>query len=265
MRMRSWRPAALAAACSALGLVWSAGYAAGAAGKTARAGRKLKAIVITGGHGYDRKAFPEMFKAAEDMDLKFHDGGKKGSSGIFDDISDWRYDVIVLYNFRQKINEKQRANLLALLKRGVGFVSVHHAIAAYPEWREYEKIIGATYVLKAQVRDGVKYPRPTWKHGIDMNIHVEDPAHPITKGLADFVIHDETYKKWIYHEGNKLLLTTDHKLSNKQIAWTRRYEKARVFFIQLGHDKAAYRNETFQGIIARGIRWAGEGRPGGKS
>lgn len=261
MQTRFRRLAAVAAGCLALAPFWSEGSAAGEARKAVGAGKKLRVIVITGGHGYDRKTFPEAFKAADDMDVKIHDTNKKGSSAIFDDIGDWPYDVIVLYNFRQKIDDKQQANFLALLERGVGLVSVHHAIAAYPEWREYEKIIGATYVLKAQVRDGVKYPRPKWKHGVDMEIHVEDSSHPITKGLADFTIHDETYKDWVYHEGNTLLLSTDNKLSNKQIGWTRRYDKARVFFTQLGHGREAYKDKTFQAIIARGIRWAGGASP----
>ncbi len=249
------RSLVVAFGCLALVSLWSARSEGGEAGKARPAAGKLRVIVITGGHGYDKKTFPEAFKAADDADVKFHNSGKKGSSPIFDDISDWKYDVIVLYNHTRKMSEKQRANFLALLERGVGLVSMHHAIAAYPEWREYEKIIGATYVMKEQVRDGVKYRRPTWKHDIDMDVHVEDAGHPVTKGLDDFTINDETYKGWVYHEGNTLLLSTDHKLSNAQLAWTRRYGKARVFFIQLGHGKVAYRDENFQKIVARGIRW----------
>jgi hypothetical protein len=239
-----------------LGALASLLTASAAAEGAAETHRKLRVLVVTGGHGYDRKIFPGAFRAADFADVKFHDEGKKGSPSAFDDISDWKHDVIVLYNFSRKISARQRANFLALLERGVGLVSMHHAIAAYPEWREYEKIIGATYVLKAQVRDGVKFARPRWKHDVDMDIHVEPADHPITKGIEDFTINDETYRDWVYHEGNTLLLTTGDKLSNRQIAWTRRHGKARVFYIQLGHGRAAYRNETFRKIVARSIRWA---------
>jgi len=223
--------------------------------------KKLKVLVITGGHGYDKKTFPKTFAAATDMDIKILDTSKKGgSAAVFEDISKWDYNVFVLYNFKQKITEKQRANFLKLLDRGVGLVSLHHAIAAYPGWIEYEKVIGATYVLKECVRDGVKYPRPKWKHGVDFKIHVEDPSHPIVKGIEDFEIHDESYKLWVYHEGNNLLLSTDQPLNNRQIAWTRMYKGARVAYIQLGHDKGAYGNKVYQQVVARSIRWVSEGR-----
>ena len=247
MRMRLGCVGFAAALCAAAASI------PGAAGS-----KKLRVLVITGGHGYDKKTFGQSFDGLADVDLKIHDGGKKGTSSLFDDVSDWQYDVMVLYNFRQKIDEKQRKGFLSLLERGVGLVSMHHAIAAYPDWREYEKIIGATYVLKEQVRDGVKYLRPKWKHGVDMKIHVENDTHAITKGVGDFEIHDESYKLWIYHEGNKLLLSTDNPLNNTQIAWTRTHGKARVFYIQLGHGSGAYANKNFQKIVARGIRWAGK-------
>jgi type 1 glutamine amidotransferase len=257
MRTHATVPAMVVTACLA-----AAALGPQPASAAEGADRKLKVLVITGGHGYDQKTFGDAFKACTDMDITTHVPKKKESSSIvFDDISDWTYDAFVLYNFRQPIDEKQRANFLALLKRGVGLVSMHHAIAAYPAWREYEQIIGATYVLKEEVRNGVKFLRPKWKEGVDMNIHIEDRTHPITKDIADFTIHDETYKLWVYHEGNTLLLTTDHERSNRQIAWTRLYRGARIFYIQLGHGTHGYRKPEFQTILARGIRWASGGKP----
>ena len=227
------------------------------AAKPAETKPKLRVLVVTGGHGYDKKKFPKTFEGHDDIEFKIQGGSP------FENISDWKYDAMVLYNFKQRISETQRANFLKLLKKGVGLVVMHHAIAAYPGWLEFEKIIGATYVLKAVERDGVKYARPVWKHGVDMKIHVEDPSHPITKGLADFEIKDETYKKWVYHSGNHLLLSTDNKLSNKQIAWTRFYGKARVFFIQLGHGPQAFSDKSYRRVIAQAIRWSAGRLPAG--
>lgn len=218
--------------------------------KPAEAKKKLRVLVVTGGHGYDKKRFPKTFDGHDDIEFKIQGGSP------FENISNWEYDVMVLYNFKQKISETQRANFLKLLKDGMGLVVMHHAIAAYPGWREFEKIIGATYVLEAVERDGVKYARPVWKHGVDMKIHVEDASHPITKGLADFEVKDETYKKWVYHPGNHLLLSTENKLSNKQIAWARFYGKARVFFIQLGHGPHVFSDKSYRRVIAQAIRWS---------
>jgi len=222
----------------------------------AHSAEKLKVLVVVGGHGYDKKIFPKTFEGHADLDVKI--GADKKGSALFDDISDWKYDVMVLFNFKQKMNDKQKANFISLLKdKKVGLVVMHHAIAAYPGWIEYEKIIGATYVLKEQVRDGVKYPRPKWKHDVDMDIKIEDKAHPITKEIEDFKIHDESYKGWVYHDGNKLLLSTDCKINNKQIAWAKKYGDARVFYMMLGHGPKIFSDDNFKKVIARAIRWTG--------
>lgn len=240
-----------------VGLVFSAALpAAGAKTAPPAAGaKKIRVLVVTGGHGFDKKIFPKTFAGHDDLAITFSDT-KKGAPSVFKDISKWSYDVIVLYNFNRRLSPQQRANFVKLLQDGVGLVVLHHAVAAYPEWHEYPKIIGATYVLKkGVVRDGVKYERPVWKHGVKMKIHMEDPKHPITAGLGDREVLDESYKKWTYHKGNHLLQSTDCPLNNKQIAWTRRYGKARVFFTQLGHGPGIFTDKTFRTVIARAIRW----------
>ena len=142
-----------------------------------------------------------------------------------------------------------------MLKKGVGLVAIHHAIAGFPDWQEFEDIIGATYVLKEQTRNGTFYPRPKWKHNVEMRINIEDPTHQITKGVENFSIQDEAYKYWIYHDGNNLLLSADNKYSNREIAWTRISFNTRVFFIQLGHGKNSFRNENFRKLLRQGIIW----------
>jgi len=219
-----------------------------------QAADSLKVLVITGTHKYDKPAFNAMIGNLEGLDCTIKETGKDPGS-LFENVEEFPYDAIVMYNFRQTLSETHRENLLKLLDKGVGLTVVHHAIAGFPGWIEYENIVGATYVLKEQTRDGKHYPRPTWKHGIDMDIKVEDTTHPITRGVTDFTIHDETYKGWVYHDNNHLLLSTDHELNNRQIAWIHPHPKTRVFFIQLGHDKYAYDNLNFRKLIRQGVAW----------
>lgn len=215
----------------------------------------VRVLVVTGQHGYNKPEFNAMFASFEGIAYTIKE--TQGDPGaLFDSVEDFPYDVVALYNFKQSMNETQKANFLKLFERGVGLVSMHHAIAGFPDWVAYEKLIGATYVLKAQRRDGREYAVPTWKHGVDMNIRVEDREHPITRGVTDFTIHDETYKGWVYHGSGHLLLSTDHELSNPQIAWTVPHPNANIFFIQLGHDQHAFRNENYRKLISQGIHWA---------
>ena len=211
-------------------------------------------LVVTGGHGYDHEAFAGMFDSFEGLECDIEKTGKNPGA-LFDDVSGFGYDSIVLYNFGQELSEDHRENFKAVLDRGVGLTVVHHAMAAFPKWRKFEDIIGGTFVLAEQTRDGKFYPNPKWKHDVDMDIEVVDPGHAITEGVEDFTIHDETYKEWVYHEGNHLLLATGNELSNRQIAWTRPHPKTRVFYIQLGHGKQAFENENFKRLLRQGIIW----------
>lgn len=218
----------------------------------------LKVLVITGIHDYDTTGFNTMIESFSGMDCTIKEMGKDPGT-LFEKVDQFPYDAIVLYNFNQRLSVQHRENFKAILKKGVGLTVIHHAIAGFPEWIEFEEIIGATYVLKEQTRGKIHYPRPKWKQG-DINIKVEDSEHPITLGINDFTIHDESYKDWVYHDGNNLLLTTDNKESNYQIAWTRSSFGARVFYIQLGHDKHSFENVNYRKLLQQGIEWRAKRR-----
>ena len=74
-------------------------------------------------------------------------------------------------------------------------------------------------------------------------------AHSVTEGLAPFPIHDETYKRMWIAPTNSVLLTTDNPTADGPVAWVSAYAKARVVYIQLGHD-ANYRR-----LVMNAIRW----------
>ena len=199
----------------------------------------IKAIVVTGGHDYDVKEFFEMCDSLKGIEYVHAD--QKDDSELFDDISNWDYDVIVLYNMSQKITPKRQENFIRLLKKdGVGLVAVHHCLAAYQDWPEYKKIIGAKFYTKPMTEDGVQYKVGSYKHDVKFTVHVENTEHPVTRGLKDFEILDETYKGSAFLPDNKILLTTNEATSDESICHVREYGKARVCYIQLGHGKDAY-------------------------
>lgn len=113
----------------------------------------LRVVVVTGGHGYEKEAFEDIFIQNTDIACTFYK--LQDDSELFEEISDWHYDVIVLYNMSRRISEKRQQNLLQLLDQGVGLVVLHHAIAAFSDWKEYRKIIGARYWLEDMEEDGI--------------------------------------------------------------------------------------------------------------
>ena len=213
----------------------------------------IKAVVVTGGHGFEHDPFFELFQGYDD--IEYVEAAQKDHSELFEDISNWDYDVIVLYNMTQKISPKRQENFKALLKRGVGLVMMHHAEGAFNTWEDYRRIIGARYPLKPQEIDGVSYAQGTFKHDVDITVHICDPEHPITRGMSDFEIHDETYKGLWFAKDNHVLLTTNHPTSDLTIGWTRMYGDTRVASLQGGHDSKAYANPNFRRLVVRSIRW----------
>jgi len=203
--------------------------------------KKIKVLVVTGGHGFPVEPFRNVFKGFPDMACTFVEEKEGGEA--FDDLGKWDYDAIVLYNYLKKPSEKRQENFLKLMDKGVGLVVLHHAIHGYQAWPEFMKIVGLTSWLGGA------------KDNVDFKVHVEDPQHPITKGLADFAINDETYRGHGVDPKARVLLTTDEPTNAKPVAWVHTYRKSRVCYYQLGHGTSAYANPQFATILARAIRW----------
>lgn len=228
------------------------------------AGGKIRVLLVTGGHAFER---PQFFKVFEDnKEITFeaveHPNPKDKNAPPTDPFAAKvrpdaakAYDVIVLYDMWQKITDETKADFVALLKGGKGLVVLHHAIANYQEWEEFPKISGARYYLKPTNVNGVEKARCLWKHDVDMKVRVADPKHPVARGLKDFDIHDESYKGYDIRPEVKPLLTTDQPLNSPTLGWTHTYGKARVVYLQLGHDHFAYESPNFCKLVAQAIRW----------
>lgn len=239
--------ALIAAACVLAGLA-----AGGAAGE-----KPLRIVVVTGGHKFQAKPFLAVFKDMKG--ISFVHAPQKNHSELFEDVEDFPYDVIVLYNATQKISAKRRANFLKLMDRPVGLVALHHCITAFETWPMFPKIIGGRYYRKQNPALPKGQKLSVFKHDLNMNIRVAVADHPVTQGLSDFVIHDETYKHQAFEPDNTVLLTCDHPTSDRPIAWVRSCRKARVCYIQLGHGPEAYANASYRRLVANAIRWAAAG------
>jgi type 1 glutamine amidotransferase len=215
---------------------------------------KLKVAVVTGGHDFEEEPFFAIFESFSD--IEYTNIHLEDDSEIFEDISSWDYDVIVLYNMTQEISPKRQENFIKLLHQGIGLVAMHHSNGAFQQWPEYRKIIGTRYYLEKMEEHGVVHQQSDFNEGLDLTIQVKDRDHPITKGLIDFSIHDEAYKNCYFEKDNHILLTTEHPDSDKPVCLAREYDGARVCYIQLGHGPQAYANENYRLLVNRAISWS---------
>jgi len=236
------------------GLGWILGIAGADAAegdRTSKPGDKIKVVILVGGHGYDAAGFDRLWSGYDDIAAEVWKGAPYTA---FDDIGDFKFDAIVMYNLSSGITDTQKQNLLKLLDKGVGLVVWHHALANCQGWPEFEKIAGGRFWMKPGDRGGVKVGK-SGTGGGRVKMHIEDSKHPITSGIADFEIQDETYNRQTFTDDIHVLVSTDHPKSDKQIAWVKTYAKARVFGYQTGHGPKTWANESFQRILGQGIRW----------
>ncbi len=214
---------------------------------------KVRVLLVTGGHDFEQEPFFKLFK--DNPDITFQAVEHPRAQALWSGVSANSFDVLVLYDMHQEISEEAKADFLARLQEGKGLVVLHHAIANYQKWPEYARIIGAHYYLEKTTVDGAEKARSTYQHDMRFAIHIADPSHPVTRGVRDFQIHDETYNLFDVYPDCHPLLTTDEPKSNKVIGWAKTYGKARVVYLQSGHDHFAYENPDYQRILAQAIRW----------
>jgi uncharacterized protein len=208
-------------------------------------------LLITGGHGDNVSA---LFEGRDDLAVTRP--ATKDPTEFLEDVARFDYDVIVQYHLAQAISEQRRKNFFALMDRGVGVVTLHHAMSSFQGWAEYRTIIGGRSYLRETVENGVKMPRTTDGGAPKSPIHIADPQHPITRGLNDFVLEkEEPYKNYVVDPASRAILTTDLPASDKVIGWVHLCRKSKTAYFQPGHSKTTFQHPVYRDILLRAIRW----------
>jgi len=197
-----------------------------------------------------------------------------------------KYDVVIS-NFGWKAADWPKATQKALedyMKKGGGFVSVHAADNSFPEWEEYNKMIGlggwggrtekhGPYVYYTNEGELARdhSPGKAGAHGpqhvIPITVRVSD--HPITKGMPEvwLTAKDECYAKLRGPGENMTILATGKDMSGKAptdrhepILIVLTYGEGRIFHNTLGHDDYSCEGVGFIVSFTRGVEWAATGK-----
>jgi len=194
---------------------------------------------------------------------------------------------VVISNFGWKAAdwpETTRKAFEDYMANGGGFVSVHAADNSWPDWPEFNKMIGLGGWGDRNEKDGpyvyynangeiVRDPSPggCGKHGPanEFVVTIRDHNHPITQGLPDFWMHtkDECYSNLRGPAGNMTILATACDSPALQEAGRHdpmlmalTYGKGRVFHTTLGHDTEAFEGVGCITTFLRGTEWAATGK-----
>lgn len=153
------------------------------------------------------------------------------------------YELLVFYYTVGEISTAQKTGLLEWLAKGRGYVGIHSAADSFRGCPEYRHMVGGWFV--------------THPHYRQYQVSVADREHPITAGLEEFMVEDEQYIL-DYDPRVHVLASALWRGQAMPVAWTKTWgEAGRVFYLALGHDPHACRNEHFKLLLERGALWAG--------
>jgi uncharacterized protein len=216
--------------------------------------KPIRILVITGGHDYKVEQFNQMLSSLA-PEITYQIAELPSAFEMFKPENRNKYDVLVFYHMWQAITDEQAKIFADCIKKGKPAVALHHSICAFDDWPEYWNIIGGKYFHKATILNGKEYPPSSYIHDLHFNVKIADTKHPVTKGVKDFEIFDETYKGYYVEDGVTPLLTTDEPSSTTIIGWAKKYGKARIVVLQSGHDVPTFENPNFRKLLKQAIEW----------
>jgi len=248
--------------------------------------KPLKALIVDGQNNHNWKKTTPLLKATLEqsgrfvVDVATSPGNKEELATFAPKFAD--YDVVVSNYNGQLWPKAAREAFSEYVREGGGFVSVHAADNAFPNWKDYNLMIGVGGWGRRSEKSG---PYVRWRDGEivrdtgpgrggshgrrhEFALDVRDREHPITKGLPKRFLHcaDELYDRLRGPAENLTVLAT--AFSDKKTGGSGEHEpllmaidfgEGRCFHTALGHDPTAIKCVAFQVTLVRGAEWAATG------
>lgn len=249
---------------------------------------KMPALIVDGqnNHGVWPKTTQMMKSYLEETGLFTVDIATTAPSGTDPDFQpDFaKYKVVVSnYNGAAWPEATQKA-FADYVRDGGGFVVVHAADNSFPEWPEYNQMIGlggwggrneksGPYVYLSSDGEVIRNEEkgPGGHHGSqhEFSVVVRDSSHPITKGMPREWRHakDELYDKLRGPAGKMQVLATAYadpatggSGRHEPMIFTIEFGKGRVFHTPMGHADYSQECVGFIATLQRGAEWAATGK-----
>lgn len=252
-------------------------------------------LITARGHPYERDAFAGLFEDLEDFSWSLVE--QPAAQLLFTPAMKDSFAACVCYDMpgvdftvaeppalvEPAASFKQ--GFLDLLEAGMGFVFLHHSIAAWPAWDDYAEIVGGRFHYLPATLRGEAWPDSGYRHQVDHEVSVV-ADHPVTQGVpAQFSMTDELYLCPVFEQELVPLLRSDyaftddnfysakravegtmfsregwsHPAGSTVVGWVKHYRNSPIVYLQGGDDPVAYANEHYRRLLHNAIRWvAGE-------
>jgi type 1 glutamine amidotransferase len=247
----------------------------------------IKVLLIDGQNNHDWKATtPVLKQILAELGLFTVDVATSPPQG--QDMSAFKPDFaayqVVVSNYNGEPWAKPIQDAFAeFVRNGGGFVSVHAADNSFPDWKEYNQMIGIGGWGGRTEKSGpyVRYwegkiirdlaPGTGGSHGSQhaFAVEIRDANHPITAGLPMKWMHvkDELYDRLRGPAENLSVLATAHASPetrgsghHEPMLMTIQFGRGRVFHTTLGHSVEAMRCVGFRTTLQRGVEWVATGK-----
>ena len=204
-------------------------------------GGKVKTLLLLGGPVHDHKAIGDVVEAA------MNNSGKFAVTRVNEDLEALRaerikpYDLVMFYYTLGEITEEQKRGLMNHIADGKGYVTFHSGADSFRGDPDYRALVGGYFVTHPRYRT--------------YQVSITENDSPITRGIDEFMITDEQYIL-DYDPRVNVLANALWKGKTMPVMWTKPWGKGRVFYLALGHDAKACRQQMFLRLLLRGALWS---------
>ena len=255
---------------------------------------RLRVLLVTKGHPFDKTAFFGVFDA--NPEIVWTHVEQPAAQWLFHPERAAGFDVIVCYDMPgieftggdppvrfEEPPPWYQEGLQALLEAGKGLVMLHHAIAGWPTWPGYAELVGGRFHYQPAVLRAVDYPDSGYRFDVRHRVELLDVDHPICQGVApSFDITDELYLFPVFDDDVVPLMrstyefvdanfySADHAIRGRRntnegwrhpegsnlVAWVKHAGRSPLAYIQFGDGAETYADANYRRIVANAIRWA---------
>lgn len=255
----------------------------------------MRVLLVTKGHPFEREPFFAVFDA--DHGISWTHVEQPAAAHLFDPDRLAEFDVVVFYDmpgirftggeppvrFLDPPADFVRG-FREVLETGKGMVFLHHAVAGWPAWEEYARVIGGRFHYQPAELRGVRYPDSGYRFDVHHHVEVLAPDHPVCDGLGDgFDLTDELYLFPVLEDDVVPLMRTTfgvrdpsqfwsadlairgrrdsnegwtHPAGSDLVGWVKSAGHSPVVYLQFGDGPATYADPNYRKVLGNAMRWA---------